>query len=123
MTKCVNLSVSGPLAKARIRQVKTLADLYALCDDYDPHSGELFFDKHPMVFISILNFYRISKLHMPEDICPIGFQDEINFWGIGKHVLTKIWLRKLLNCMVFFIKKVQNDLGFKRKTRGHKLLI
>lgn len=69
---------------ARIRNVKTAADLYALCDDFDPLSGELFFDKHPLVFVSILNFYRISKLHMPEDICPIGFQDEINFWGIGE---------------------------------------
>ena len=34
---------------------------------------------------------------MPEDICPIGFQDELNFWGIGnshtnsiKSVLTDI---------------------------------
>ena len=115
MTKCVNLSVSGPLAKARIRQVKTLADLYALCDDYDPHSGELFFDKHPMVFISILNFYRISKLHMPEDICPIGFQDEINFWGIGKHVLVKFWLRKIWNHIVFLSKKFKKACGLKRR--------
>ena len=68
---------------AKIRNVKTLPDLYSLCDDYDPVTGELFFDKHPVVFVAILNFYRISKLHMPEDICPIGFQDEINFWGIG----------------------------------------
>ena len=59
---------------AKVRQVKTLPDLYAMCDDFDPATGELFFDKHPLVFVSILNFYRISKLHMPEDICPIGFQ-------------------------------------------------
>ena len=59
---------------AKVRQVKSLPDLYAMCDDFDPETGELFFDKHPLVFVSILNFYRISKLHMPEDICPIGFQ-------------------------------------------------
>ena len=64
---------------AKVRQVKTLPDLYAMCDDFDPATGELFFDKHPLVFVSILNFYRISKLHMPEDICPIGFQLRVLF--------------------------------------------
>ena len=63
---------------AKVRQVKTLPDLYAMCDDFDPATGELFFDKHPLVFVSILNFYRISKLHMPEDICPIGFQFRVS---------------------------------------------
>ena len=28
----------------------------------------------------------VSKLHMPEDMCPVNFHEEILFWGIGKRL-------------------------------------
>jgi Zn ribbon nucleic-acid-binding protein len=33
-----------------------------------------------MNFIKLI--LRVAKLHMPDDMCPINFQEEIKFWGI-----------------------------------------
>ena len=41
----------------------------------------------------------VSKLHMPEDMCPVNFHEEILFWGIGKRLKIeyekKIKIRKM----------------------------
>lgn len=50
--------------------------------DYDPETGELFFDRHPMVFTQILNYFQTGKLHCPRGMCGPCFQDELTFWGI-----------------------------------------
>ncbi|KAK3715638.1 hypothetical protein QZH41_008074 [Actinostola sp. cb2023] len=43
---------------------------------------ELFFDRHPDLFGSILNYYRTGKLHAPRDVCGPLFGEELQFWGI-----------------------------------------
>lgn len=52
--------------------------------DYDPLSGEYFFDRHPGVFNMILNYYRTGKLHAPIDVCGPLFEEELAFWGIDE---------------------------------------
>ncbi len=52
--------------------------------DFDPSTGEYFFDRHPGVFNMILNYYRTGKLHAPIDICGPLFEEELAYWGIDE---------------------------------------
>nr|XP_006823928.1 PREDICTED: potassium voltage-gated channel protein Shaw-like [Saccoglossus kowalevskii] len=52
--------------------------------DYDPVTKEFFFDRHPGVFLAILNYYRTGKLHCPNDVCGPLFEEELQFWGIDE---------------------------------------
>ena len=52
--------------------------------DYDPVTEEYFFDRHPGVFLMILNYYRTGKLHVPTDVCGPMFEEELTFWGIDE---------------------------------------
>lgn len=60
--------------------------------DYDPLTGEYFFDRHPNMFLMILNYYRTGKLHAPVDVCGPAFEDELVFWGIDeKQIESCCW--------------------------------
>lgn len=60
--------------------------------DFDPVTGEYFFDRHPNMFLMILNYYRTGKLHVPSDICGPAFEDELAFWGIDeKQIESCCW--------------------------------
>lgn len=61
--------------------------------DYDPVSGEYFFDRHAGVFSMILNYYRTGKLHTPNDVCGPMFEEELAFWGIDeKQIEPCCWM-------------------------------
>lgn len=60
--------------------------------DYDPLTGEYFFDRHPGMFLMILNYYRTGKLHAPVDVCGPAFEDELAFWGLDeKQIESCCW--------------------------------
>jgi hypothetical protein len=48
----------------------------------DPVLQEYFFDRHPLVFAMIMNYYRTGKLHYPVDVCGPLFEEELEFWGL-----------------------------------------
>ncbi len=61
--------------------------------DFDPTTGEYFFDRHPSVFNMILNYYRTGKLHAPTDVCGPLFEEELAFWGIDeKQIEACCWM-------------------------------
>lgn len=60
--------------------------------DYDPITGEYFFDRHPSMFLMILNYYRTGRLHIPADVCGPAFEEELLFWGIDeKQIESCCW--------------------------------
>lgn len=50
--------------------------------DYDPETGEYFFDRHPGVFAQVLNYLQTGKLHCPRSICGPLFERELAYWGL-----------------------------------------
>ena len=69
--------------------------------NYDPVLNEFFFDRlfllmlgtqtnqlfnrHPVVFAEILNYYRTGKLHYPSNVCGPLFEEELEFWGLDSN--------------------------------------
>ena len=61
--------------------------------EYNPVKDEFFFDRHPLVFSHILNYYRTGKLHVPYDVCGPLFEEELQYWGIDDtQVESCCWL-------------------------------
>ena len=69
----------GMLAKARTHE-----DILKLVDAYSLADNEIYFDRDPMTFNSILNFYRTGKLHITDDMCVLAFSDDLFYWSIDE---------------------------------------
>ncbi|KAI3388902.1 hypothetical protein SNEBB_006735 [Seison nebaliae] len=50
---------------------------------YDNINKEYFFDRNPVIFGYILNFFRTGELHIPQDKCGASIRKEFDFWGIN----------------------------------------
>jgi len=67
----------GMLAKARTHEsILKLVDAYSLDDN------EIYFDRDPGNFNSILNFYRTDRLHVIDEVCVLEFAEDLEFWMI-----------------------------------------
>ncbi|XP_042352887.1 potassium voltage-gated channel subfamily V member 2 [Plectropomus leopardus] len=53
-----------------------------LCDDYNVHNDEFFFDRDPMFFHYIFHFYCSNVLWVMDSLCPVNFEEEMSFWGL-----------------------------------------
>ncbi|KAM3620405.1 uncharacterized protein V6R79_022736 [Siganus canaliculatus] len=68
----------GSLALCRDRE-----KLFTLCDDYSVRKNEFFFDRDPAFFHHICNFYTSGVLWIICEMCPINFEEEIEYWGLS----------------------------------------
>lgn len=70
--------------KATLKKIPAtrLSRLTEALANYDQVLNEYFFDRHPIVFAQILNYYRTGKLHYPTDVCGPLFEEELKFWGL-----------------------------------------
>lgn len=59
------------------------AKLFQLCDDYSLCKNEFFFDRDPAVFHHIFHFYKSGVLWIVQEMCPINFEEEIDYWGLN----------------------------------------
>ncbi|CAH8629069.1 unnamed protein product [Schistosoma rodhaini] len=71
----------------KLHHVNNINDLLNLCDDYDPINNEYYFDRNPIIFSNILNFYRSKKLHYNDMICVIDFKEELYYWGVNENFI------------------------------------
>ena len=54
---------------------------------YDDVTKEYFFDRDPIIFKYILNYYRTGLLHFPKQECVTSFDQELSFFGIIPDVM------------------------------------
>ena len=53
-----------------------------LVDAYSLEENEIYFDRDPATFNSILNFYRTGRLHVIDEVCCLEFAEDLEFWMI-----------------------------------------
>uniref|UniRef100_A0A3Q3M3R7 Potassium voltage-gated channel, delayed-rectifier, subfamily S, member 3a n=1 Tax=Mastacembelus armatus TaxID=205130 RepID=A0A3Q3M3R7_9TELE len=70
-----------------------------LCDDFSPSEIEYFFDRSPLFFCYILNFYLTGKIYLVEGLCVVSFFQEIEYWGIKECHLDLCCSNKLHELM------------------------
>ncbi|KAF7666348.1 hypothetical protein LDENG_00110450 [Lucifuga dentata] len=78
-------------------------DVSLLCDDYDPDTGEFYFDRDPEAFKCIIELYYYGEIHMKRGICPICFMKEMEFWKISSDLLDE--------CCKSHLKEVEDELA------------
>lgn len=52
------------------------------CDAYFDATSEYYFERSPIIFEYVVDFYVTGKLHRPMDICPIRLRYELDYWRI-----------------------------------------
>ncbi|XP_070776829.1 potassium voltage-gated channel subfamily S member 3a [Enoplosus armatus] len=72
-----------------------------LCDDFSPSEMEYYFDRNPLFFCYVLNFYLTGKIHLVDGLCVISFCQEIEYWGIKKRHLDFCCSNKFYELMEF----------------------
>lgn len=69
------------------------AKFFKLCDDYSVRRDEFFFDRDPAFFHHIFHFYTSGVLWIVPEMCPINFEEEIEYWGLSlKDTQLCCWL-------------------------------
>uniref|UniRef100_A0A3Q2C8E5 Potassium voltage-gated channel, subfamily F, member 1a n=1 Tax=Cyprinodon variegatus TaxID=28743 RepID=A0A3Q2C8E5_CYPVA len=91
------------LAELIDSSLKSPEEISSLCDDYDPDTGEFYFDRDPEAFKCIIELYYYGEIHMKRGICPICFMKEMDFWKIGTELLDE--------CCKSHLKEVQDELA------------
>ncbi|XP_029983097.1 potassium voltage-gated channel subfamily S member 3-like [Sphaeramia orbicularis] len=70
-----------------------------LCDDFSPSEMEYYFDRNPLFFCYVLNFYLTGKIHLVDGLCVISFVQEIEYWGIKERHLDMCCSNRFLELM------------------------
>lgn len=49
---------------------------------YDRERGEYFFDRDPVLFKYVVEYYRTGEFHLAEPVCSEALKDELEFYGV-----------------------------------------
>ncbi|CAL8345188.1 potassium voltage-gated channel subfamily V member 2-like [Gadus morhua] len=71
----------------------------SLCDDFSVVSNEFFFDRDPAFFHYICHFYTSGVLWVMREICPVNFEEELDYWGVSLRDTQRC-------CRIMFEEKV-----------------
>lgn len=91
------------LAELVDSSLKSSEEISLICDDYDPDTGEFYFDRDPEAFKCIIELYYYGEIHMKRGICPICFMKEMEFWKIDSDFLDE--------CCKSHLKEVEDELA------------
>ncbi|XP_057715950.1 potassium voltage-gated channel subfamily S member 3-like [Corythoichthys intestinalis] len=72
---------------ARLLCCSSLEAILELCDDFVATEMEYYFDRNPLFFCYVLNFYLTGKMHLVDGLCVLSFCQEIEYWGIKDRYL------------------------------------
>ncbi|XP_028672782.1 potassium voltage-gated channel subfamily V member 2 [Erpetoichthys calabaricus] len=75
----------------------------SLCDDYSVLTNEYFFDRDPTLFHYIFHFYRSGILWVMQELCPMNFEEEIQYWGLR--------MRDMHRCCRILFEEKQDELN------------
>ncbi|XP_066552105.1 potassium voltage-gated channel subfamily V member 2 [Amia ocellicauda] len=70
-----------------------------LCDDYSVLTNEYFFDRDPTFFHYIFHYYRSKVVWVMQELCPINFEEEMDYWGLRMRDTQRC-------CRILFEEKV-----------------
>ncbi|XP_013419866.1 potassium voltage-gated channel protein Shaw [Lingula anatina] len=90
--KRITLNIGGHRHETWLSTLKTipgsrlyhLANMQEADESYDPVNKEYFFDRHPIAFATILQYYRVGELHMDQTLCGNVMDDELDYWGLNE---------------------------------------
>ncbi|XP_053384724.1 potassium voltage-gated channel protein egl-36-like [Mercenaria mercenaria] len=97
--KVVTIDIGGKIFKVRKSTVDRIegTKLSKLGTSIETHS----FERDPQLFRHILNAYRYGLVHVPRDVCPVVFKEELLFWNIP--------LTLVAPCCWKYLYEVDND--------------
>ena len=70
--------------QAIILQARNHATIVQLVDSYSLDENEMYFDRDPLTFSIILNYYRTDKLHCVDEVCVLDFAADLEFWQVSQ---------------------------------------
>merc|ERR1719474_2343154 len=74
----------------KISTASTHEEMLSFCDSFSIEDNEVFFDKNPKSFHSILNFYRSGKFGLGDEECVETFRDELEYWMLTEQLIEEI---------------------------------
>ncbi|XP_046583525.1 potassium voltage-gated channel protein Shaw-like [Haliotis rubra] len=86
---------------------------------------EYFFDRHPAVFNSVIDFYRTGELHVPLEVCGAVVKRELDFWQVNeyeiraccwRHYRSYIENQRILDSFNHSLRKEQVNVDLKALT-------
>ena len=60
-----------------------LANYQDTCEYYDSNTDEYYYDRSPLIFQPILEYYRTGRLHFTTNMCAEQIREELEFWEIS----------------------------------------
>ena len=102
--KIVVLNISGTIFETFASTLKRfpgtrLERLSENSHNYRPERDEYFFDRNPLFFSQILNFYRYGSLHLPSGNCGPAMKRELDYWGVSMIHLEQCCLHYFKACV------------------------
>jgi hypothetical protein len=76
----VEFDIGGTIFKTKRSTLKSIDGSFL--SNLDDTKDKYFFDTDPVLFRHVLNAHRKGIIHVPRDVCPLLFKEEILFWKL-----------------------------------------
>jgi hypothetical protein len=93
-------------------------ELLQICDDYDLVRNEYYFNRDPLIFNQILNYYATENLHIDDSNCLSLYTSELTYWMIDDVLVEKCCDWKYLSLK----HDIRNEISKREKLLDEYLL-